>query len=82
MLERFVHDALAARDAEEGHLAVGRYRMEDTIGRVRAPTLCLGASADPFAFPELHAVADRIPGATTVVIERARSACWRTRLPK
>jgi pimeloyl-ACP methyl ester carboxylesterase len=69
VLERFVHDALAARDPEEGHLAVGRYRMEDSIAGVRAPTLCLGASADPFAFPELEAVASRIPGATTAVIE-------------
>ena len=69
MLERFVRDALAARDAEEGHRAVGRYRMEDTIGLVRAPTLCLGASADPFAFPELEPLAARIAGARTVVIE-------------
>jgi pimeloyl-ACP methyl ester carboxylesterase len=69
VLERFVHDALAARDAEEGHLAVGRYRMEDRISAVRAPTLCLGASADPFAFPELQPLASRIRGATTAVIE-------------
>lgn len=69
ILQRFVHDAIAAREVEEGHLAVGRYRMEETIGLVRAPTLCIGASADPYAFPELEPLSRRIAGATTTVIE-------------
>jgi pimeloyl-ACP methyl ester carboxylesterase len=68
VLERYVHDLIAARDPEEGHLAVGRYRMEDTIGRVTAPTLCLGASDDPHAFPDHGPLADRIAGARRVVI--------------
>ena len=69
VLERFVHDAIAARDAEEGHVAVGRYVMEDTIGLVVAPTLCIGASADPFAFAELEPLAVRLADARTTVIE-------------
>ena len=69
VLSRFVHDAIAARDPEEGHLAVGRYRMEDTIDRVVAPALCIGASADPYAFPELDALVRRLPGAERAVIE-------------
>ena len=69
VLERFVHDAIAARDAEEGHLAVGRYRMEDAVGRIVAPTLCIGASADPYAFPDLEPLAYRIDGAVTAVVE-------------
>ena len=69
VLERFVHDAIVARDAEEGHLAVGRYRMEDAIGRIVSPTLCIGASADPYAFPELEPLARSIDGAMTAVVE-------------
>lgn len=68
LLARFVRDALAVADPAAGHRAVGRYRMEDRIGEVRAPTLCVGHGADPFAFPDLGSVASRIPGATTAVI--------------
>lgn len=69
VLTRYVHDAIAARDPEEGHLAVGRYRMEDTIDLVVAPTLCIGASADPYAFGELEALASRLRDAETAIIE-------------
>lgn len=69
ILQRFVHDAIAAREVEEGHHAVGRYQMEETIGLVRAPTLCIGASADPYAFPELEPLSRRISDAITTVIE-------------
>ncbi|WP_072803196.1 alpha/beta fold hydrolase [Rhodococcoides yunnanense] len=57
LLDRFVHDALAHRgDPAEGHKACGRYRIEDTIGSVNAPTLLLGASADTFAMPHMEAL--------------------------
>lgn len=69
VLERYVHDAIAARDAEEGHLAVGRYRMEDAVGRIVSPALCIGASADPYAFADLEPLARRIDGAATAVVE-------------
>lgn len=68
VLERYLHDLIAARDPEEGHLAVGRYRMEDTIGQVVAPTLCIGAADDPHAFPSLDPLSSRIAGARTVAI--------------
>ncbi len=69
VLERYIRDLIDARDPEEGHLAVGRYRMEDHIGLIDAPTLVVGASADPYAFGELEPVASRIAGATTAVVE-------------
>jgi len=69
VLERFVHDAIAAREPEEGHLAVGRYVMEDAIALVVAPTLCIGASADPYAFPELEPLAARLSDVRTAVID-------------
>lgn len=69
LLQRFVRDALAARDPEEGHLAVGQYRMEDRVGAVTAPTLCIGASADPHAFPDLEPLARQLAHATTAVID-------------
>jgi pimeloyl-ACP methyl ester carboxylesterase len=82
VLERYVHDAIAARDAEEGHLAVGRYAMEDAIGRVVAPTLCIGASADPYAFPELEPLAARLANARTAVIEGGTVGLLEDRAPE
>jgi len=69
ILERFVRDALAARDPEEGHLAVGRYRMEDRVGLVTAPTLSIGASGDPHAFPDHPRLAAALVDVTTAVID-------------
>jgi pimeloyl-ACP methyl ester carboxylesterase len=69
VLERFVHDALAARDPEEGHLAVGAYRMEERIGLVQGPVLVVGASNDPYAFGEMEPLAARLANASTAVID-------------
>lgn len=70
LLERFVIDALRSGErAEEGHRAVGRYRMEDTIGLVSQPVLLIGAARDPYAFPELEVMQRMIPWATSAVIE-------------
>lgn len=68
LLARYLRDALATEDPEEGHRAVERYRMEDRIGSIRQPTLCVGHDADPFAFPGLSRLAELIPGARTEVI--------------
>jgi pimeloyl-ACP methyl ester carboxylesterase len=68
LLERFVRDALTTRDMEAGHRAVGRYRMEERLGRYRGPTLCIGADRDPFAFPELARMVAALPHARTTVI--------------
>lgn len=70
LLTRFVRDYLAAwPDGDSGHAAVGAYRMEDRAGLVRAPTLCVGASADPYSYPDVARLAAAIPGAKTAVIE-------------
>jgi pimeloyl-ACP methyl ester carboxylesterase len=69
ILERCAHDALSCQNAEEGHLAVSRYEMETVLDAIVAPTLCIGATADPYAYGELEPLASRIAGAKTAVIE-------------
>ncbi|MFT6764747.1 MAG: pimeloyl-ACP methyl ester carboxylesterase [Candidatus Azotimanducaceae bacterium] len=69
VLERYVGDLIASRDPEEGHLAVARYRMEDVIDRIVIPTMCIGATDDPYAFPELGPLSQRIPQARVELIE-------------
>jgi pimeloyl-ACP methyl ester carboxylesterase len=71
LLTRLVRDALVLGPvaAEAGHEACKRYRLEDRAGLVRCPVLCLGASADPFAFPGLRPLAARFPQAEVAVIE-------------
>ena len=70
LLTRLVRDALTlGSDAEAGHEACRRYRLEDRAGLVQCPVLCLGASADPFAFPDLKPLAARFPQARVAVIE-------------
>lgn len=64
LLERFVADALLAGPrAAQGHLTVNRYRMEDRIGAVRCPTLLVGATDDPHAFPAVPRLAQALPHA-------------------
>jgi pimeloyl-ACP methyl ester carboxylesterase len=71
LLTRFVRDALVvdSDDLEAGHEAVGRYRMEDRIGLVRCPVLGIGASADPYAFPDLYPLSSRLDKPETAIIE-------------
>ncbi len=54
---------------EEGHRAVGRYRMEEKVPLIKAPTLVLAGSADPFSFPRMKPLAAAIKGSETAVIE-------------
>ncbi|MFH1102434.1 MAG: alpha/beta hydrolase [Pseudomonadota bacterium] len=69
LLTRFVRDALKVWDRlEEGHRAVGMYRMEEKIDRIKAPTLLIGATDDPFAYPHLKQLAGRIRGCKTAEI--------------
>ncbi|WP_336213171.1 alpha/beta fold hydrolase [Nonomuraea sp. LPB2021202275-12-8] len=70
LLTRFVRDALAVLpQVESGHEAVTAYRMEQRVGLIRCPVLCVGASEDPFAFPELERLAARLPRSTQRVIK-------------
>lgn len=67
LLERYVHDALAAGDLRAaGHAIVAAYRMEERIGRVRTPTLLIGATEDQFVHPHLRPLAEQIAGARVV----------------
>jgi len=66
LLDRFVADALrSGPNTLAGHTAVGRYRMETRVGAVAAPTLLVGATDDPFAYPQLARLARALPHATT-----------------
>lgn len=65
-----VIDALkAGGNMEEGHQAVGRYRMEDKVSLIKVPTLVMAGSDDAFSFPRMKLLADRIKGSRTAVIE-------------
>jgi pimeloyl-ACP methyl ester carboxylesterase len=67
LLERFVRDALAPGvDPTEGHRACARYRIEDRVGLVTAPVLLIGASADPFALPNVAILRERLIAARSV----------------
>jgi len=66
LLLAFVRDALAViDDVEGGHTAVATYRMENTITEVRAPTLLIRATDDPFAFPHGEELREQLTNATS-----------------
>ncbi|MCL2584516.1 MAG: alpha/beta hydrolase [Streptosporangiales bacterium] len=70
LLTRFTRDALAAGDgAVAGHRACHRYPVEERSPKVGCPVLCVGASADPFAFPSLTRAAAGFADARVAVIE-------------
>jgi pimeloyl-ACP methyl ester carboxylesterase len=70
LLTRFVRDALIlGDDIEKGHEACARYHMEERIGLVRCAVLCIGASADPYAYPELGPLSSHFPQAQVAVVE-------------
>ncbi len=70
LLARFVIDALKAGErTEEGHRACSRYRMEEKAPLIKAPTLVVAGSEDPFAFPRMKSLAEAIKGSKTAVIE-------------
>jgi pimeloyl-ACP methyl ester carboxylesterase len=67
LLERFVRDALAPGvDPAEGHRACHRYRMEDRVGLVTAPVLLIGATADPFALPNIAVLQAQLTAARSI----------------
>jgi pimeloyl-ACP methyl ester carboxylesterase len=70
LLRRFVTDALKVGDRlEDGHLAVGRYRMEEKVSLIQAPTQVITGSEDPFSFPMVKALSRGIKGCQTKVIQ-------------
>ncbi len=70
LLKRFVIDALKVGErAEEGHKAVGRYRMEEKVNLIQVLTLVLAGTEDPFSYPRMKPLAEHIKGSRTAVIE-------------
>jgi pimeloyl-ACP methyl ester carboxylesterase len=70
LLERFVRDALTAglERTAAGHQAVRAYRMEDRLAAVSAPVRLVGATADPYGYPHLERLLDRLPHADVLRI--------------
>jgi pimeloyl-ACP methyl ester carboxylesterase len=70
LLTRFVIDALkTGEQMEEGHQAVNVYRMEEKVPLIKAPTLVVAGTEDPFSFPRMGPLSKRIKGSKTAVIE-------------
>ena len=70
LLTRFVIDALKVGERmEEGHRAVSRYKMEDKVRLIKAPTLVLAGTDDPFSFPRMKALSESITDSKTAIIE-------------
>jgi pimeloyl-ACP methyl ester carboxylesterase len=63
LLRRFVLDALKVWDRlEEGHRAVNKYRMEDKVSSIKAETLVLAGTEDPFSYPRMNPLSEAIRG--------------------
>ena len=70
LLRRFVLDALKVwEDVEAGHRAVNAYRMEDRVPLIKAPTLVLAGTDDPFSYPRMKPLSEHIPGSRTAEIQ-------------
>ncbi len=70
LLERFLIDCLTAGPrAAEGHRVVSSYPSEQRVRDVLCPTLLIGATADPHAYPALPALCAALPHARCVEIE-------------
>lgn len=67
LLDRFVVDAVKAGErAGGGHLTVARYDMESKIPLIKAPTLIISPTEDPFAAAEIVKLRPHLPGAAVV----------------
>lgn len=69
LLARFIGDALRVHDPEDGHRAVAAYEMERRVPAVAAEILLVGHRADPYAYPELNALAAALGRPEQAVIE-------------
>jgi pimeloyl-ACP methyl ester carboxylesterase len=70
LLRRFVLDALKVwHDVESGHRAVNAYRMEERVPLIKAPTLVLAGTDDPFSYPRMKPLSEHIPGRQTAEIK-------------
>jgi pimeloyl-ACP methyl ester carboxylesterase len=70
LLRRFVLDALKVwDDVEAGHRAVNKYRMEERVRLIKAPTLVLAGTDDPFSYPRMKPLSEHILGSRTAEIK-------------
>ena len=70
LLTRFVLDALKVWDrVEEGHQAVNRYRMEEKAPLIKARTLVLAGTDDPFSYPRMKPLSVSIKGSKTAEVK-------------
>jgi pimeloyl-ACP methyl ester carboxylesterase len=70
LLDRYVADALRAGPlARAGHHVVGAYAMEHALPSLTMPVLLIGATADPYAHPQLARFRAALPHARSVEIE-------------
>ena len=70
LLTRLVIDALKVGErVEEGHRAVSKYKIEDKVPLIKAPTLVLAGTEDPFSFPRMKPLSDSINGSKTTIIK-------------
>lgn len=65
LLNRFVRDALTAglERSSAGHGMIRSYRMEDRFPAVTTPVLLIGATRDPFGWPNSTRMRDVLPHA-------------------
>ena len=71
LLDRYVEGALTAgpERARAGHHIVAAYEMEHALPRLTMPVLLIGATADPYAHPQLARLRGALPHARVVEIE-------------
>jgi pimeloyl-ACP methyl ester carboxylesterase len=70
LLERYLIDCLRAGPrAAGGHRVVAAYPSERRVAELACPTLLIGATADPHAYPALGALRAALPQAKCVEIE-------------
>jgi pimeloyl-ACP methyl ester carboxylesterase len=69
LLDRYVAGALRAGPLRRaGHHVVASYEMEHAIGLLTMPVLLIGATDDPYAYPQLARLRNAIPHAESVEI--------------
>jgi len=69
LLSRFMADAAnVIEHAEDGHLAVNAYRMEERLGLVVAPTLVVCGELDDFSMPDVPQLVAAIRGARAEIL--------------
>jgi pimeloyl-ACP methyl ester carboxylesterase len=69
LLTRFITDALKAKEnIELGHKLVARYKAPAKLPLIRASTLAMCGTDDPYCFPDLHKIAKAIRNCKVVEV--------------